>query len=228
MAKTTYCGTGLLSIKAMTPLLNILLGGFALEQEDDVSVYLRADAETACTWRDIVEALITYAVRHDLDVDDDEESPIVGDLLLKIAAYLKLDNTLLLEIIRYSRLDCTEPDDLADLYEAEVDVQLLVAITRCLDDGHGAEVLQFSGAWTCSEPRALRFGGVGHYSSKTVAFTRGSGTALSLGLALDAALAADDMKKAAQILLDSIPLSAIVNLDQRKRVMSEMAQQLFL
>src|SRR3546814_19409038 len=53
-------------------------------------------------------------------------------------------------------------------FDGSSDLDALLLIASCFDDGHHLTAIQFEGCWHCSRPRLFEFGGNGCYLSREV------------------------------------------------------------
>src|SRR3546814_2427231 len=85
-------------------------------------------------------------------------------------------------------------------FDGSSDLDALLLIASCFDDGHHLTAIQFEGCWHCSRPRLFEFGGNGCYLSREVQVFRTSSQALQLGEQLHKTILAADIEEASALI----------------------------
>ena len=221
MANNYYEGTGVLVLDRVTPVINALFGTFALDESHpgNGQAYIAQIAETNDPqWTDVLDGLEDLATQLGIPMPDDEELSI-PPLLERLAAHFGADQEGELEnLIEHHQ------------FEDSVDLDALLLIATCLDDGHHLTAIQFEGCWYCSKPRLFEFGGNGCYLSREVQVFRTSSQALQLGDQLRKTILAADIEEASALIAqEAASLLAGINDEQfrlnvRHRVAERLAQ----
>ncbi|EOE7418314.1 MULTISPECIES: hypothetical protein [Gammaproteobacteria] len=222
MANNYYEGTGVLVLDRVTPVIKALFTTFALDETypGNGQAYIAQIAETNIPqWDDVLESLADLAATLGLDLPGQEDdSPLAGVLGI-LAEHFGVDQDEELE-------NLIEHHQFAD----NADLEALLLIATCFDDGHHLSAIQFEGCWYCSKPRLFDFGGNGCYLSREVQVFRTSSQALQLGDQLRKTILAADIEEAsALIALEAANLLAGINdehfrLNVRHRVAERLAQ----
>ncbi|MCW3660290.1 hypothetical protein ACVSNE_00190 [Pseudomonas aeruginosa] len=226
MANNYYEGTGVLMLDRVTPVIKALFGDFALDENypGNGQAYIARIAETNDPqWSDVFDGLEDLAAQLSVPMPEDEGSDDEG---LPIPQVLER----LAEFFGGSK-----DEELANLiehynFEDGADLDALLLIATCLDDGHHLTAIQFEGCWYCSKPRLFEFGGDGCYLSREVQVVRASSQVLQLGDQLrKAILAADAEKASAVIAMEAGSLLAGIHdgqfrMNVRRRVAERLAQ----
>ncbi len=200
MATHYYEGTGVLMLDRVTPVIKALFGAFALDENypGDGLAYIARIAETNDPqWSDVLDNLGSLAAQLGIPVPDGD-APMLAPLLERMAVHFGTDQDEELEnLIEHHR------------FEDSADLEALLLIATCLNDGHNLVAIQFEGCWHCSKPRLFEFGGDGCYLSRELKVSRSSTQALQLGEQLrKAILAADAEEASALIALEAASLLA--------------------
>lgn len=221
MANNYYEATGVLVLDRVTPVIQALFGAFALDESHpgNGQAYIAQIAETNDPrWTDVLDGLEDLAAQLGIPMPDDEELSI-PPLLERLAAHFGADQDGELEnLIEHHQ------------FEDSADLEALLLIASCFDDGHRLTAIQFEGCWHCSRPRLFEFGGNGCYLSREVRVISSSSQALQLGDQLRKAIVAADIEEAsALIALETINLLAGVSdepfrMNLRRRVAERLAQ----
>ncbi|AOY95898.1 hypothetical protein NK553_18880 [Pseudomonas sp. ZM23] len=221
MANNYYEGTGVLVLDRVTPVIKALFGAFALDESypGDGHAYIAKIAESNDPqWSDVLDGLEDLAAQLGIPMPDDEELSI-PPLLELMASYFGADeNEELGNLIEHHQ------------FEDNADLDTLLLIASCFDDGHRLTAIQFEGCWYCSKPRLFEFGGDGCYLSREVQVFRTSSQALQLGDQLRKTILAADIEEAsALIALEAANLLAGISDEQfrlnvRHRVAERLAQ----
>ncbi len=226
MANNYYEGTGVLMLDRVTPVIKALFGGFALDENypGDGQAYIAQIAETNDPqWSDVFGGLEDLTAQLGVPMPDDDESEDEGSLIPQVIERLA------------EFFGSSKDEELANLiehhkFEDNADLDALLLIATCLDDGHHLSAIQFEGCWYCSKPRLFEFGGDGSYLSREVQVARASSQALQLGDQLrKAILAADAEEASAVIAMEAGSLLAGINdgqfrMNVRRRVAERLAQ----
>ena len=188
MANNYYDATGVLMLERVTPVITALFDGFNLDASypgNGQTYIARISESNDPQWDDVLEALTDLATVLDLPVPD-EEDPSMAMILEVLAPHFGADQNLELQnLIEHHR------------FEDSADLDALLLIASCFNDGHNPAAIQFEGCWHCSKPRLFEFGGEGCFLSRELNVFSSSRQALDLGLDLHQALLADDLDKAA-------------------------------
>lgn len=222
MANNYYEGTGVLMLDRVTPVIKALFGGFALDENypGNGQAYIAQIAETHNPqWDDVLEGLADLAATLGLDLPDQQGDSSLSGILELLAEHFGAD----------------QDEELANLiehhnFEDGADLDALLLIATCLDDGHHLTAIQFEGCWYCSKPRLFEFGGDGCYLSREVQVVKASSQALQLGDQLHKAILATDAEEASVVIaLEAGSLLAGINDEQfrmsvRRRVSERLAQ----
>jgi len=221
MANNYYEGTGVLVLDRVTPVIKALFGAFALDERypDNGQAYITQIAETNDPrWTDVQEGLEDLAAQLGIQILDDEDLSI-PPLLERLAAHFGADQD-------------GESENLIEHppFEDSVNLEDLLLIASCFDDGRHLTSIQFEGCWYCSKPRLFEFGGNGCYLSSEVQVFRTSSQALQLGDQLRKAILAADLEEASALIAqEATNLLAGINDEQlrlnvRHRVSERLAQ----
>jgi len=221
MANNYYEGTGVLMLDRVTPVIKALFGAFALDENypGDGLAYIARIAETNDPqWSDVLDSLQTLATQLDIPVPDEDE-PTLAPLLERMAVHFGTDQNEELEnLIEHHQ------------FEDSTDLEALLLIATCLNDGHNLVAIQFEGCWYSSKPRLFEFGGDGCYLSRDLTVSRSSTQALQLGEQLHKAILAADVEEAsALIALEAASLLAGIcdeplRMTVRRRIAERLAQ----
>lgn len=113
-------------------------------------------------------------------------------------------------------------------FEEESDLDSLFTIAKAFDDGHGLKAYKTETAWHCSKPRLFEFGGAGDFTGSHVAVGCSSGQYVNLGERLEAALATQDIDKAAAILREKVGsfLAGVYDANVRDALRSKLSAML--
>jgi len=224
MANDYYDATGVLMLERVTPVITALFGGFDLDESypgDGQAYIARLSESSDPQWSDVLEALTDLASQLDLPVpdDDDSENDPMGTIIEVLAKHFGTDqNPELQNLVEHHQ------------FEDSADLEALMLIASCFNDGYNLAAIQFEGCWYCSKPRLFEFGGNGCYLSREVRFISSSSQALQLGDQLRKTIVAADIEEAsALIALETINLLAGVSdepfrMNLRRRVAERLAQ----
>lgn len=221
MANNYYEGTGVLMLDRVTPVIKTLFGDYALDENypGNGLAYIAQIAEANDPqWSDVLDGLEELAAQLGIAMPGGEGLSIQA-VLERLAEFF----------------GTSKDEELANLiehhnFEGSTDLDALLLIATCLDDGHHLTAIQYEGCWYCSKPRLFEFGGDGCYLSREVKVFRASSQALQLGEQLrKAILAADAEEASALIALEAGGLLAGINDEQfrmnvRRRVAERLAQ----
>lgn len=220
MANNYYEGTGVLVLDRVTPVIKALFGAFALDENHPGhgQAYIARIAETNDPqWIDVFGGLEDLAAQLGIPMPEDEGLS-VPPVLERLAEFF----------------GTSRDEELANLiehhqFEDGADLEALLLIATCFDDGHHLTAIQFEGCWYCSKPRLFEFGGNGCYLSREVQIHRTSSQALQLGEQLRKAILAADVEEAsALIALEATNVLASITDEQfrmnlRRRVAERLA-----
>ncbi|EPW8725022.1 hypothetical protein ACWQGZ_000383 [Pseudomonas aeruginosa] len=220
MANNYYEGTGVLVLDRVTPVIKALFGAFALDASypGNGQAYIAQIAETNDPqWDDVREGLADLAATLGLDLPDQQgDSPLSG-VLEVLAEHFGADQDEELEnLIEHHQ------------FEDGAELEALLLIATCFDDGHHLSAIQFEGCWYCSKPRLFEFGGNGCFLSREVRIFRTSSEASQLGHRLRNAILASDAEEAsALIALEAANLLAGIHDEAfRLKVRQRVAERL--
>ncbi len=222
MANNYYEGTGVLLLDRVTPVIKALFGALELDEghPGNGQAYIAQIAETNdLQWDGVLENLADLAATLGLDLPDQQDGSPLAGVLSVLAEHFGADEDEELEnLIEHHQ------------FEDSADLEALLLIASCFDDGHHLTAIKFESCWYCSKPRLFEFGGNGCYLSREVEVFRTSSQALQLGDQLHRAILATDIEEAsALIALEATNLLAGINdehfrLKVRHRVAERLAQ----
>lgn len=188
-------GTGVLVLERVTPVIKALFSPFSLDETFPGigQAYIARDAE--CTdpqWSDLFGRLEDLAAQLGVAMPEGSD-PSIPPVLERLAEYF----------------GASHDEELANLIEhhsfehnAELDALLLIA--TCFDDGHHLTAIQFEDCWYCSRPRLFEFGGKGCYLSRQVDVFRSSSQALELGAELHKFILFSEVDEAATLVVREV------------------------
>lgn len=187
MANSYYDATGVLILDRVTPVITALFGAFKLDASypGNGRAYIARLAE-ACDpqWSDVLDGLVSLAAELDLPAPDEEEVNLPWVLEALAEHFGAGANVDLLNLIEH------------DSFEDSADLEALLLIASCFNDGHNLAAIEFEGCWHCSKPRLFEFGGAGCFFSKELRVFSSSSDALQLGRDLRKAIQADNLSEA--------------------------------
>ncbi len=208
MANNYHDATGVLVLDRVTPVITALFGAFNLDESypgNGEAYIARISESNDPQWSDVLDGLVDLAARLDLPVPDDEDLSIEPVLEMLAKHFGADENTDLQNLLEHHTFD-----DSADL-------EALLLIASCFDDGHNLAAIRFEGCWHCSKPRLFEFGGHGCFLSREVTLYGDSSHAMDLGQDLRKALQAGDLDAAAaRLALEVVALLAGIH-DERTR-----------
>lgn len=180
----------------MTPVIKALFSGFNLDEsdpgEDGGEVYIAVISEKSDPdWDSIREALAELTEEMGLTPTEGVDDGFDGRLHALCAHFGDQDDELVGEI---------------NGFEDSAWVGDVFRIAQKLNDGHGLKAVKFEGAWHCSKPRLFEFGGNGLFLSNECHLDISSSTALTVGVALQAALDGNDIDKATDLVFTQAKL----------------------
>lgn len=219
MANNYYDATGVLVLGTVTPVITALFGDFDMDPSTpgNGEVYIaRISESTEPSWDDITENLEELAESFGFRLQGGIAAEI-EPLLAALATHFGVsDDPLIRRLI-------DEYD-----FDVQVDMAILYALAQLFDDGHGLAALKMEGCWHSSQPRLFEFGGNGSYYGKHVSMFTSSSDALSMGTALDKALASGDVDAAAKVVQDELEdiLSSVNNDAVRQKLRERLAAAL--
>lgn len=190
MANNYYDATGVLMLDRVTPVIIALFGGFNLDEDypGDGKAYIARIAESNDPqWSDVLDGLVDLATKLDLPApDEDSLEDLSMELILgMLAKHFSADQDLdLLNLIEHHQ------------FEDAADLEALLLIASCFNDGHNLAAIQFEGCWHCSKPRLFEFGGEGMFLSRDVTVYSSSTQAMELGQELRRTIQDGDLDKA--------------------------------
>lgn len=220
MANNYYEGTGVLMLDHVTPVIKALFSAFALDEHypGNGRAYIARIAETNDPqWDDVLEGLVDLTATLGLDIPDQSDGSLLAGVLDQLAVHFGAeDDEYLASLIE------NHP------FEDSVDLDALLLIATCFDDGHHLSAIQFEGCWYCSKPRLFEFGGESCFLSREVRLFGSSTRIREFGSQLRQAILAKDIEEAsAFIALESASLLAGINDEMlRKEVRHRVAQRL--
>jgi hypothetical protein len=187
--------TGVLKLKAITPVITALFGGYSLDASYPGAgvgeIYIASQSEGSdVSWDSVLEKLRDLAAANGIVIEKcvqscDEEGS-AEDVLVAIGRHFGVERNAdfmgLLE--SYSFVDDSPLDVLFDL-------------AQFFDDGHGLTAIKTEAAWTCSKRRLFEFGGCGSFIGTRVCLSGSSDQFAGLGDVVQTALEANDTDKAA-------------------------------
>lgn len=187
----------------VTPLLEALLGGFALDLYvvgKDTCVTVCSECNDSPSWGSIISSVAQWcAERGDtnlasFDVDEVEEVDEAIKVFGRVAAHLGREPESILSV--------AEPmiDDLWDT-PSVLDV---IELAKLLDDGHGLVGVSLSTAYTASRPVHDGFGGAAHYVGRHLYAELFTSSFLHCSASIDEALCKGDLSEAARLLAEPL------------------------
>ncbi|MBS0450062.1 MAG: hypothetical protein JSS14_02015 [Proteobacteria bacterium] len=191
MANNYYDATGVLMLERVTPVITALFGGFNLDESypgNGQAYVARISESNDPQWSDVLENLTNLAAQLDLPSPDDEDSEAItmAAIIEALAKHFDADqDPKLRNLVEHHQ------------FEDSADLEALLLIASCFNDGHNLAAIQFEGCWHCSKPRLFEFGGEGCFLSRELNLFSASSQALHLGLELRQAILAGDLDKAA-------------------------------
>ncbi|MDR1936516.1 MAG: hypothetical protein LBS49_13235 [Candidatus Accumulibacter sp.] len=194
MANHYYDATGVLRLDRVTPVIRALFGAFLFDEAypgNGEAFIARLSEGNDPQWGDIRDGLIDLAADLEIARPDDGDPPSMASILKALAGHFGAgpDDELARILVR-GPFDDSDP--------AEMETLFLIA--TCFDDGHRLNALQFQGAWYCSRPRLMAFGGDGLFLSREVSLQSASDQVLTLGTELRQALLAEDVETASALI----------------------------
>ncbi len=219
MANNYYDVTGVLVLDRVTPVITALFGAFNLDATypGDGQAYIACIAETNNPqWGDVFDGLEELAAQLGLPLPDNERRSIALLLDLFAAHFGVKQDQALAHLITHHDFD------------ADVDLESLLLIATCFDDGHHLTAIQYEGCWHCSKPRLFEFGGNGYYLSREIRVSRSSSQAIELGVQLHKAILVGDFNAAAVLIAQQTQdlLAGIQDEHIRMRVVQRVASRL--
>ena len=231
MANHYYDMTGVLRLKAVTPVIQALFGAFDLDEtfpgEEGEAFVANISESTVCSW----EAVATYVgnlVRSlcpDASCDELCDICAMTDLGCQLAVLAKHFGVA--EHHEYLAIARTFEADSFDECE-DADLEMLFKLACLFNDGHGLSVLKTSGAWHTDRVKSFGFGGDGLFAGLKASGYLSSAKTLSLTESLDTRLHEGKEDDAAELLFKHVEtlLNGIHDADQRERVRSRLAAKL--
>lgn len=220
MADNYYEGTGVLMLDHVTPIIKALFSAFALDEHypGNGNAYIARIAETNDPqWDDVLEGLVDLMATLGLDLPDQRDGSSLAGVLEALAVHF----------------DAEDDEDLENLiehhpFEDSVDLDALLLIATCFDDGHHLTAIQFEGCWYCNKPRLFEFGGESCFLSREIRLLGSSTRIRELGSQLRQAVLDKDVEEAsAFIALETASLLAGINDEMfRKEVRHRIAEWL--
>ncbi|MFP9230724.1 hypothetical protein [Pectobacterium cacticida] len=220
MANNYYEGTGVLMLDHVTPVIKALFSAFALDEHypGNGRAYIARIAETNDPqWDDVLEGLVDLTATLGLDIPDQSDDSLLAGVLGQLAVHFGAEDDEGLESLIENHP-----------FEDRVDLDALLVIATCFDDGHHLTAIQFEGCWYCSKPRLFEFGGESCFLSREVRLFGSSTRVREFGSQLRQTILAKDIEEAsAFIALESASLLAGINDEMfRKEVRHRVAQRL--
>lgn len=209
--------TGIILVRAVTPVIQALFAGFAPEPlviNNGAVTIARATDRCDPSWGTLIENVIDLLNERAIPVpDEDSVAAVIGALYAGITNTPVSTNPDFEELLASIDGDC-DPQ-FGDLYE----------IARAIDDGHGLSEIQVMGAYTCSALRLWEFGGYYERYSKEVAVATGTQATMRAADDLQLALSGNDFEAAAQAVLSHTRtlLDAIVDPAQHAAVTQRLS-----
>jgi len=214
MAHHTTEGTGVLRLTAVTPVIQALFGGYALDAshpgEGQAYIWKSTD-EGYATWEDVAGNLQDLA--KELGLAEDEPHLSIPDLIELLAKH-------------YAKGESVDLPKLDPEIEDDAHLDELFEIAKVLDDGHGLVSVEMQCADYCNKPWLGEFGGHGFYMGRGVVASSGAHTAVLVGKKLDEAVLAKDIDASVEILRKQ--LAETLNWISDPEVKLEVAKRLGL
>lgn len=196
MANNYYDATGVLVLRAVTPVITALFGGFNLDASypgDGEAYIARISEDTNPSWDEVFDCLKNLADTLSIPLTESETGDIRAVLKRLSEHFNCAHDAALGHFINQHPFD-----------DEEIDLDSLFTLATRFDDGHGLTAIRWEGAWHCSKPRLFEFGGDGFYLSRDVFVHSDSSQALSLGPALYAALYCGNLDQVASLFKDEV------------------------
>jgi hypothetical protein len=192
MSNNYYDATGVLFVKKITPVIKALFGEFDVRMVGGIEAYIANLSEiSAINWDEITDELNAMISQLGLSSEDGKTLSTI-DAIKTLGIHFKVSDDPgfmgFLENFEQNRRFEDDPD-LEDLYR----------LGLFFDDSHGLKGFRMQGAWTCDKPRIDEFGGGGVFRTPLVNISSWSNDAVSMGSALDMALAEGNFDKAAAV-----------------------------
>ena len=188
MANNYYDMTGVLVLDKVTPIIKALFDDFALDHHGEGEAYFACMAETNNpNWEDITERLYEILEGYGVIALPDDADQTTENILYSLASHFGANDD-----VSFNNLI-----EHADFSEC-VDLDVLFDIAQRLDDGHGLKAIKAEGCWHCDKPRLFEFGGNGEFYGRHFFTQATSSSALNLGSAVNDAIEAGDLDKAAE------------------------------
>jgi hypothetical protein len=219
MANNYFDATGVLVLDKVTPVIEALFGDYWLDKSypgKGRAHIAKISESNDPQWDDILANLQELVARLGLPVADAADDSI-ADYLRILALHFGGDQDMYLGNLIEGHS-----------FENSVELPVLFKIARHLDDGHGLRAMKIQGCWYCSKPRLYEFGGFGEYYGRHISMSSHSSTPLNVGPAVDKAIEAGDLGKAAECLLKLVGnlLAGVINADARETLSAEICDGL--
>ena len=216
MANNYFEGTGVLFLSKVTPVIEALFSANDVKEEDfdNGEVYVHSDGSVM--WPD--ESLKMLANDLKLGIPEAADDDDSAEVLKALATHFGSMNHPLV-----SGLKKELPDEFVTL-----DLEDLVELAKCFDDGHGLTGFAITYAQYCDKPRIWEFGGFGQFVSPELALTIGTNRLLGDGEGMSKALQEDRFYDAAKVVTGTVvsDIAGIKSAEKRARVIEQLLAQL--
>jgi hypothetical protein len=192
MANNYFDMTGVLVLDKVTPVIKALFGPFELDETypgNGLAYIANISETTNGSWECVLENLQELVETLDLSLPSEVEDNVAENLHVLARHFGADQHEELSNLIEHSD------------FENDADLDSLFTIAHAFNDGHGLKAYKAEASWHCSKPRLFEFGGAGDFAGLHVSVSSSSQQIVQLGEELEAALAASDIDKAAEILL---------------------------
>ena len=222
MANNYYDGTGVLVLDAVTPIINALFEGYALDADypgsGDAYIALVAESNSP-DWDDIMQNLLDLAEARNIPVSNRDE-PTIQSVLRDFANFFCPSDqgrlAQLLHLIEHHTFD------------NEADLEELFLIATCFNDGHNLTAVKFEGCWHCDKPRLFEFGGNSIFISRRLNLSIDTSRPLEMFDNLHQALVDNDLPAAAALIVNETTrlLAGVFNPDTQAALRKLVAERL--
>lgn len=221
MANNYYDATGVLVLDQVTPVIKALFGAFRLDESypgQGTAYIARISESNDPQWSDVLDGLTGLAAELDLPAPDDEEELTIEAVIEVLAQHFGTDQDAELQnLIEQHR------------FEDAADLDALLLIASCLNDGHNLVAIQIEGCWHCSKPQLFEFGGDGCFLSREIRAYSASSQALELGRLLRQAITAGNLVDASdRIARETLNLLAGITDDALRTSLRKLVAQRLL
>lgn len=219
-------GTGILTMRRITPVIYALFGLYHLQKikSSKNKFYIaRRNHKIPPTWKVITHRL------HDVVVDN-YELDLLNPYVHNPEAYF--DNLILI-MDNDERFSLNSLNHLADAVSTmkvkeRVELDVLFKIALSLNDGHQLETLHFKSTWHSPKPKVFYFSGDGTYATKEAVLKVDVHSATQYAETLCAALKKQNINAASKQVCEylAIKLATVFDRDLREALIQQIAKDL--